>query len=87
MSQTKPQTKYNVEFNINGEIKKKQTNDIAKAIEEVTPPVVLTGMYVTIKKGAHLIERRLNLVQARRVFLNPTYREIFVNNLMLERYG
>jgi hypothetical protein len=79
--------KYSLTFKINGETKKKRTDDISKALDDVRPPLVLTEMYVTVKKGKHLIERKLNLIQARKLFADSTAREIFINNLMLERYG
>lgn len=84
MSQT-PE-KYSLTFKFNGEVKKKRTHDIVKAIEEVRPPLLHTEMYFTLKKGQHLLERRLNLIQARKLFADSLAREIFINNLMLERY-
>ena len=84
---TQTPEKYSLTFKFNGEVKKKRTADIVKAIEEVRPPLLHTDMYVTLKKGKHVIERKLNLVQARKLFADALTREVFLNNLMLERYG
>jgi len=75
-----------ISFKFNGETVTKKTDDIAKAFDEVRPPLLHTEMYVTVKKGKHVIERRLPLIQARRVFADSLAKEIFINNLMLEKY-
>lgn len=82
----KTQSPYLMSFKFNGELKRKRTTDVEKAIDEVRPPILHTELYFTLKKGSHLIERRLNLIQGRKLFRDNVAREIFVNNLMLERY-
>jgi hypothetical protein len=73
-------------FQFNGETHNKRTNDIGAALDAVRPPLLLTEMYVTVKKGKHVIERKLNLIDGRKLFSDSLSREIFINNLMLERY-
>lgn len=75
-----------ISFKFNGETKSKRTEDVFKAIEAVKPPILHTEMYVTIKKNGHKIERRLNLVDARRVFRDEMARTVFINNLHLHSY-
>lgn len=79
-------SKYNLTFKFNGEEKIKKTDNILEALDEVRPPLLHTEMYFTLKKGKHVIERRLNLIQGRKLFRDAVAREIFINNLMLERY-
>lgn len=75
-----------ISFKFNGETKTKRTDNVAKAFADVRPSMLHTEMYVTIKHNKHLIERRLPLIQARKVFADSTALEIFINNLMLEKY-
>ena len=76
--------KYSVAFKFNGEVKRKYTDDIALAIEAVKPTQLHTEMYVTVKNGEQLVERRLLLPQAKRVFQDAFHREVFINNLLLQ---
>lgn len=86
MTQTPKKKKYNVTFKFNGELHTKRTEDLNKAIDEVRPPILHTEMYVLIKIGKELIERKLNLIQARRIFQDALHREVFINNLHLQHY-
>ena len=81
------QKKYGVTFLINGETKRKRTDNIEEAILSVKPPLVHTEMFVTVKVGDNRIERKLNLINARKLFNDSLFREIFINNLMLPQYG
>ncbi len=80
---TKPKT-YVLEMIMNGETFKKRTADINDAIVKLTPDFLHTEMYLNIKQGKELLaDRKLTLVNGRKLFANEDYREIFVNNLML----
>lgn len=71
-----------MQFLFNGEHFESQSN-IKHAIEEVKPAQLHTEMYVTIKDGSNLIERKLNLIQGKKLFNDEMFREIFINNLLL----
>lgn len=78
--------KYNVKFLFNGLKFEKRTDDIEEAIKEVAPAVLLTEMYVIAHKTGekhNLVERKVNLIQAKRVFRDDITRKVFVMNLML----
>ena len=81
---SKAPKKYSVAFKFNGEVKRKFTDDVALAIEEVKPEQLHTEVYVTIKNGKQLVERRLLLTQAKRVFRDAFHRQVFINNLLLQ---
>jgi len=76
--------KYSVAFKFNGETIKAKTDDIALAIEEVKPTQLHTEMYVTVKNGKQLVERRVLLTQAKRIFSDAFHRQVFINNLSLQ---
>lgn len=80
---TKPS--YVLEVILNGEnVKSKRTTDINKAILDFAPEFLHTEMYLTLKKGKLKTERKLTLIEGRKLFANEEYREIFINNLVLE---
>ncbi len=81
---SKTSKKYSVAFKFNGETVNKKTNDVALALEEVKPSQLHTEMYVTVKNGKQLVERRLLLTQAKRVFADAFHRQVFINNLLLQ---
>lgn len=83
MSQSK---KLAVSFKFNGEKKNKKTDDLFKTIEEVKPPMLHTELYLTIQKDGHTIERRLGLIDARRIFRDEMARQVFINNMQLHQY-
>jgi hypothetical protein len=78
--------KLSVSFKFNGEVKRKRTDDLFQTIEEVKPPLLHTEVYLTIKKDGHTIERRLGLIDARRIFRDEMARRIFINNIQLHQY-
>ena len=83
MTETKPKI-YSIKLIFNGLEFNKRSANIAKAIMEVKPEVLHTEMYVVIGKKGDTTERRLNLVQGRKLFMNDDFLEIFINNLLLE---
>ena len=76
---------YNLTLKFNGEtFNKRPKEDIRQAILSVKPSVLLTEMYVTLKKGSDVRERKLNLVQGRKLFNNEDFLDIFIINLLLK---
>lgn len=75
---------YSLEMLFNGLSFKKRTDDIAKTILQFKPEVLYTEVYVIVKRGKDITERRLNLRQGKNLFVNEDYLPIFINNLLLE---
>ena len=75
--------KYALKVVINGEHYLKRTNDVEKSLVELKPEFVLTEMYVTVKQKDALTERRLTTPQAKKFYQDPTFRQVFINNLGL----
>ena len=74
---------YNLTLKFNGEIFNKRPKDIKKAILDTKPDVLHTEMYVILKKGNDVRERKLNLRQGKSLFNNEDFLNIFVMNLQL----
>lgn len=62
----------------------KSEDDVKKAILSVKPEMMLTEMYITFKRGTDMRERRLPLHDARQLFNNEQYLEVFVINLTMK---
>ncbi len=74
-------------FNFNGEKYEKRPkteDDVKKAILSVKPETMLTEMYVSFQRGKDIRERRLTLHEARQLFNNEQYLEVFVLNLIIK---
>jgi len=84
MAKQKTPKKYEVTFKFNGESVKTETDDMNDAILAVKPTQLHTEMYVTVKNGQQLAERRVLLIPARRIFQDAFHREVFINNLLLQ---
>lgn len=76
--------KYTITANFNGKTFNTETDDVSKAIDELKPEQLLTEMYITVRGNELVSDRRLNLIQGRKLFANPEYKEIFINNLLLD---
>lgn len=62
----------------------KKTNDIAETILKLKPDVLHTDIYVTVSKQKEILaERKLNLIQGRKLFLDEGFLQVFINNLLL----
>ena len=68
----------------NGETFKKRPKDLREAILSVKPDVLHTEMYVTLKRGEDVREKRLNLREGRRLFNNSDFMDVFLMNLTLK---
>ena len=77
------QHSYSIELKINGETHTFSGDSLEELILNTEPEMVLTEAYITARKGDVVMERKLNLNQARDLYRNPGYREIFINNLLL----
>lgn len=74
---------YNLTLNFNGETFTKRPKDIKKAILSLKPEMLLTEMYVTLKNKKDIRERKLTLIQGRKLFNNEDFLDIFINNLLI----
>lgn len=74
---------FTITFNLNGEKKVKRTKDIEKAILQVQPEVIYTESFVTIQQGKERLDRHLNLTETKKLFRDSMFREIFINNLLI----
>jgi len=76
--------KYSLKVKVNNEEFTKRTDNIEEGIMALKPAFVHTEMYLTAKGGDMVSERKLNLVQARKLFSDSDYRQIFIHNLLLQ---
>lgn len=74
---------YHLTLNFNGETFTKRPKDIKKAILSLKPEMLLTEMYVTLKNKKDIRERKLTLIQGRKLFNNEDFLDIFINNLLI----
>lgn len=74
--------RYKVEMIMNGETSKSTSDSVEEAIMEMKPDFLHTEMYITISQGDRKYERKLNLIQGRKLFADETSREMFINNLI-----
>lgn len=75
--------KYKVTAVFNGQTFKKNTDDVSATIDELKPDQLHTQMFLTVSGKNILAERILSLVQGKKLFANPEFKEIFINNLLL----
>jgi hypothetical protein len=76
-------TIYTLTGQFNGTSVTKTNKDIEKGLLSLQPDFLHTEMYVTVKGKGGETERKLNLVQGRKLFADPQFREVFINNLLL----
>ncbi len=83
---TSPKTvkKYNIEMTFNGFTFNVKTNDLFKGILSLKPDELFTESYITITKGTAEFQKKLTLVQTRKLFNDEIALDIFINNLQLE---
>ena len=75
--------KYNLEFYFNGNRFLKQTDDIEKTLLKIAPEQLYTEMYITASFEDMKTERKLNLIEGRKLFRDDTFRQIFIQNLTI----
>ena len=79
-------TKYNLTLLFNGETFKKRTANLKEAILSLKPEALVTEVYLIVKpvgSKEDATERKLNLIQGKRLFNNEEFMEVFINNLLL----
>lgn len=74
--------KYSITVYMNGEVYTTKTNDIKEALLSLKPDFVHTEIDMIITKGKEVFDRHLNLRQARNLFINEDFMDIFIINLM-----
>lgn len=74
---------YLLEVVMNNESYKVETDDLNQALVDLKPEQLLSEVFVKVTKGEATCERRLSLVEAKRVFQVEVNREVFVNNLLI----
>lgn len=78
---------YRIVIERNGETIKKRTDDVKEAILSSKPELLFTDVYITVSKGAgkikEVMERKLNLVQGKRLYSSEEMLEVFINNLLI----
>lgn len=75
---------YNLTLKFNGETFNKRPKDVRKAILSLKPDWLHTEVYVTIKKGNDIRERKLNLIQGKKLFNDENFLQVFIINLLLQ---
>lgn len=85
---TPPIKKYSMILRINEVTYKKRTTDVKKTILSLKPDFVQTDTYITLSTGtgANKIstDRKLNLVQGKKLFNDTDSLDMFVQNLLIE---
>lgn len=78
--------KYNLTLLMNGETIKKRTENIKEAILSLKPEVLVTEIYVIVQKvgSKDTTERKLNLIQGKKLFRDENFLDVFIMNLLLE---
>lgn len=84
LKKVKTPKQFKVEAQFNGLKFNKKGTDLRKVIMSLKPEILYTEMYITVKKGEQVSERRLNLIQGKRMFLDDIRLEVFINNLLLQ---
>lgn len=88
MVSTKPvkRKKYKLTISLNGKVINKQTDNIKDTLKNLSPEFLYTEAFFSIKdnKTKEVIDRRLNLIQSRKLFNDDVFLDIFINNLLLE---
>lgn len=75
--------KYKVELTFNGETVIKKTDDLNEMFLSIKPDMLHTEMFIKVIKGTDVMDRHLKLSNARKLFVDDMFREIFINNLLL----
>ena len=73
---------YKIEMKFNGETFNEVTEDPKKAIMSFKQEMILTESYITITKGEAEFQRKLTLVQTRKIFNDEVALDIFINNIL-----
>lgn len=78
---TKPK-KYKLEMFFNGQRFDTETDNIREAILSFKPDSLYTEVFISIIRGEHIMDRKLNLRQGKNLFINNDFMEVFISNLL-----
>ena len=73
---------FEVTMIMNGETFTDKGDDLKELITKMKPEFLHNDMYITISKADRLWERKLTLIQGRKLFNDETSLDIFINNLI-----
>jgi hypothetical protein len=79
-------TKYNLTLLFNGETFNKRATNLKEAILALKPEALVTEVYVKVKPVGSKeddTERKLSLIQGKKLFNNEDFMTVFINNLLL----
>lgn len=68
----------------NDQVIELETNDIKETLTSIKPELLNTEVDIKVQKGDQITERHLNLRQGRNLFINESFLDVFISNLMLE---
>lgn len=71
---------YDLTVSMNGESFACKTDDIKAALQYFKPEQVHTEMYINIKKGTADFLKRFTLPNARKLFRDEEYLDLFINS-------
>lgn len=74
--------KYIVSLTYNGQTEVLKGNDLINMFDEWSPRVFKTVLLVSAESGKQKVERRLSVIQAKRIAGNYTNAQIFAHNLL-----
>lgn len=88
ISEAKPVEKvvkkqFHIYIKLNGVEYETDTNDIAEFIMSTKPNILYTTFDFKVTKGNVTVSRFLYLRDGRKLFSNPTFLQVFVNNLLV----
>jgi hypothetical protein len=73
---------YNLKMTFNGETFNKKTKNLRTAIMSLKPDVLHTEAFIVIKNGEYVFERKLNLLQMKKLFNNEDVMNAFMTNII-----
>lgn len=79
---TKKEPTFKVSLTYNGQTEVLKGDDMFKLFENWSPRIFKSVVLVTAEKGKQKVERRLSVIQAKRIAGNYTNSEIFAGNLL-----
>lgn len=74
---------YKLTILLNGETYNIQTDDIKEAILALKPPKITNTVVIRAKRGKKVVEKKLFVFLARRIFFNPLATQFFAKSLAL----
>ncbi len=69
----KTKKKYTIKVKMNGLDFLKRNSSIAEALYQIKPETLYTEVYITVKDGDFIAERRLTLIQGKKLFSDEQF--------------